>query len=435
MSSIFTKRLEKLDWQLIAEIEPLVVVMEAPEELEKIQKILPSIAHCNMEAEFGKENLENTRGLAKLFRLSQISLQYQLHMIEDLKHKAEEREQEREEFVQKLLNTEERFACLEKETLSLRKEVKKSRKMLAVQQESLFKGTDFKEFQKCLLCPKTFINESFLLSHMNRRHKTEMRENGLSPSVFSEMMKDTNNVSTTTATNNDELRMILQEIRKEVLTNNRGDGNELQTMSCLITNQQKQINELQNLLKSDKNGSNTNEKIKEEYEGRLKAQELFWGKRMREIESNFKCLLDESDKKHEKLQEDLLLEVTQFKKKLTKERRREKKRQHKAEVVKETENIEARSQSSENKIEDKEDEVHKNVQVILKSQEEEEEEEEEEKRRKEKKREKREKRRRKEEEKRRKEILSSLFFSFLLFSFLLFSSLFFSFLHISSHFF
>ena len=38
----------------------------------------------------------------------------------------------------------------------------------------MFNGTDPREFQKCVFCPKTFVNESFLLSHISRRHEEEM---------------------------------------------------------------------------------------------------------------------------------------------------------------------------------------------------------------------------------------------------------------------
>ena len=76
MSNIYPQRIERLDWQLIAEIEPVVVVMGAPEESEKLQGILSGIAFCNLDAEFGKELLESTRGLAKLFRLAQLIIQY-----------------------------------------------------------------------------------------------------------------------------------------------------------------------------------------------------------------------------------------------------------------------------------------------------------------------------------------------------------------------
>ena len=54
MSEIFPQRREPLDWQLIAEIEPMVVMLGAPEELTKLHRIQESLAFCNIETEFTK---------------------------------------------------------------------------------------------------------------------------------------------------------------------------------------------------------------------------------------------------------------------------------------------------------------------------------------------------------------------------------------------
>ena len=79
MSNTFPQHSERLDWQLVAEVEPGVVVMGGVEECEKLQGVLPGIAFCSLEAEFGKEMLESTRGLAKIFRLAQLIIQYLVH--------------------------------------------------------------------------------------------------------------------------------------------------------------------------------------------------------------------------------------------------------------------------------------------------------------------------------------------------------------------
>ena len=79
MSPMFPARQERLDWQLIAELEPLVLVGGCPEEIEKLQDVLAGLAFCSLEQEFGREMLEGTRGLAKIFRLSQLVIQYLIY--------------------------------------------------------------------------------------------------------------------------------------------------------------------------------------------------------------------------------------------------------------------------------------------------------------------------------------------------------------------
>ena len=91
---MFPARQERLDWQLIAELEPLVVAAGSREEigrcclvdvlcpascLEKLQAVLAGLAFCSVEQEFSREVLEATRGLAKIFRLSQLVIQYLMY--------------------------------------------------------------------------------------------------------------------------------------------------------------------------------------------------------------------------------------------------------------------------------------------------------------------------------------------------------------------
>ena len=143
---MFSERKERLDWQLIAEIEPLVVEAGAPEALDQLTQVMTGLAHCSLEAEFSREVLEHTRGLAKLFRLAQLSIQWLLHTRSEMELEMEsqrERETELNKTIQKL---NEDYNALVAETKALRKESKKRRKMLVAQQESMFKGSAFSKF-------------------------------------------------------------------------------------------------------------------------------------------------------------------------------------------------------------------------------------------------------------------------------------------------
>ena len=141
---MFSERKERLDWQLIAELEPLVVEAGAPEALDQLTQVMAGLAHCSLEAEFSREVLEHTsRGLAKLFRLAQLSIQWLLHTRREMELEREsqrERETELNKTIQKL---NEDYNALVAETKALRKESKKRRKMLVAQQESMFKGWCF----------------------------------------------------------------------------------------------------------------------------------------------------------------------------------------------------------------------------------------------------------------------------------------------------
>ena len=137
---MFSERKERLDWQLITEVEPLVLEAGAPEELDKLTRLMAGLAHCSLEAEFSKEALENTRGLAKLFRLAQLSIQTLLTTRADMERALEEQRETEAKLNQTIEKLNEDYKALVAETKALRKESKKRRKMLVTQQESMFKG-------------------------------------------------------------------------------------------------------------------------------------------------------------------------------------------------------------------------------------------------------------------------------------------------------
>ena len=61
----------------------------------------------------------------------------------------------------------EKVKCLEKE-------IEKYKKIIVMQQDCLFNNSKLETFQRCFHCDKVFVNESFLRSHIRRKH-------GLSP--------------------------------------------------------------------------------------------------------------------------------------------------------------------------------------------------------------------------------------------------------------
>ena len=58
------------------------------------------------------------------------------------------------------------------ELARLREELEAAQMTITLQQECLFKGYKMEDFQKCHHCHKIFTNHSYLISHIERRHKT-----------------------------------------------------------------------------------------------------------------------------------------------------------------------------------------------------------------------------------------------------------------------
>ena len=183
----------------------------------------------------------------------------------------------------------------EEENKALRKEMKKRRKMLTAQQECIFKGTDLREFQKCSHCPKTFVNQSFLTSHLARRHRLVRQEEGQEQG---------------------ELR---SHVKTEQEKLSGGSEVRMEELTRLLTRQQEQIQSLQETLKERLQEREEMEvkRGRGEVEGRMEAQERFWqaqvrtlGERLREEveaarsrEEGFRLQLQEEKEKRKEVRQ------------------------------------------------------------------------------------------------------------------------------------
>ena len=65
---------------------------------------------------------------------------------------------------------------LENTIKSLQRDLVKCKEIITLQQQCIFTGSSLQQFQKCLYCEKIFINESYLNSHLLRRHKNELKK-------------------------------------------------------------------------------------------------------------------------------------------------------------------------------------------------------------------------------------------------------------------
>ena len=206
------------------------------------------------------------------------------------------------------------LATMEIEVKALKKEAKNRKKMLAVQQKSMFEDKDFRDFRKCSLCPKVFVNESFLSSHMRRRHKEFNQESNTHMSQSNLLDK----------TNRGELLELLQDLKSD-LNLPKAKPNDFTFIFDLVKTQQEQINQLQaNTRIQDRQETGNNNDVKTEPEGsRLQAQELFWQSKIKTLEETFAKSLLESEEKLNNLKTEFENEKQKMKKKKRKKRKTE----------------------------------------------------------------------------------------------------------------
>ena len=79
------------------------------------------------------------------------------------------------------------------ELARLRGELETAQMTITLQQECLFKGYKLEDFQKCPHCYKIFTNHSYLISHIERRHKAT--EEGVVEKGTSNKETQTENIS------------------------------------------------------------------------------------------------------------------------------------------------------------------------------------------------------------------------------------------------
>ena len=99
----------------------------------------------------------------------------------------------------------------------------------------LISGLDFKEFKKCNFCPKTFVNDSFLDSHIKRRHPKEVN-NYILPSNNDFNSSMTEHDNDTAIVEREEIKLLLSEIKRQLLNQNSDHNNS--NITNLVTSQQ-----------------------------------------------------------------------------------------------------------------------------------------------------------------------------------------------------
>uniref|UniRef100_A0A1I8FZB5 C2H2-type domain-containing protein n=1 Tax=Macrostomum lignano TaxID=282301 RepID=A0A1I8FZB5_9PLAT len=159
----FKKRAERLDWRRLAAID--VDRIQRDLDFAALQEHLAGVTYCDAESEFARCNDAN---LVKLFRLAQLMIEYLLHSQEYLAHTRGQLERQTAEAQAEALALKQRLADKQREANDLKRECHKRKKLLIAQQQLMEAGPQ--SYQRCPYCPKAFLNNTFLRSHINRRH-------------------------------------------------------------------------------------------------------------------------------------------------------------------------------------------------------------------------------------------------------------------------
>lgn len=163
-SFAFRKRYERIDWRKISSVD--LDHISRTLDFNALQENILNITFCNIEAELDLRMIDPN--FVKLFKLSQLTIEYLLHSQEYLTGVVGTFDEKIKAAQEEIAKTKEELEKEKKELADVKKESHKRKKLLIAQQHMIHAGSG--SYNKCPFCSKAFLNSTFLQSHITRRH-------------------------------------------------------------------------------------------------------------------------------------------------------------------------------------------------------------------------------------------------------------------------
>ncbi|XP_069826777.1 cilium assembly protein DZIP1 [Dendropsophus ebraccatus] len=163
----FRTRHANVDWRRIGAIDVDRLANEL--DFETLQENIMSITFCNIENEKCPHcQCSLDPMLLKVFRLSQYTIEYLLHTQEYLTNNLKMLEEKVRATQAETEQLQAKMAKQTQEMKTLKEECKQRKKIISTQQMMISASAG--PYYKCQHCEKSFMNHSYLQSHMTRRH-------------------------------------------------------------------------------------------------------------------------------------------------------------------------------------------------------------------------------------------------------------------------
>ncbi|KAK3744300.1 hypothetical protein RRG08_030385 [Elysia crispata] len=167
----FRKRVERVDWRRIASVD--VDTIARTLDFTTLQDNIMNLTFCNLESEMDIRSIDPN--FVKLFKLAQLTIEYLLHSQEYLTSLCSSMEDKCKQSEQETEKVKTELDTLQKEMVEVKKESHKRKKLLIAQQQLMYAGNE--SYNKCPFCTKAFLNNSYLQSHIIRRHSAGTNNN------------------------------------------------------------------------------------------------------------------------------------------------------------------------------------------------------------------------------------------------------------------
>ncbi|KAM6414143.1 LOW QUALITY PROTEIN: cilium assembly protein DZIP1L [Rhynochetos jubatus] len=164
----FQPRRVSVDWRRFSAVDVERVAREV--DVATLQDHITSVTFCNLDGERCPHCGQPADPvLLKVLRLAQLSIEYLLHCQEHLGTSLAMHAQRLQVAHAELACTQQQAAEQEAQLRGAKEENRMWKKLIATQQLLLQAGPN--TYCKCHLCDKTFMNDSFLRAHVQRRHR------------------------------------------------------------------------------------------------------------------------------------------------------------------------------------------------------------------------------------------------------------------------
>ncbi|GAB1599969.1 hypothetical protein Ahia01_000274400 [Argonauta hians] len=158
------RKTEHVDWRKIAALN--IEQMYQTFDYNILQDNIYSVTFCDIELEVDNKSIDPN--YIKLFKLSQLIIEYLLNSQDYLTHQLGCVDERIKKHEQKENELKEKIGKLQHNLSKVSKESHKRKKLLMAQQQ-LIHGTPG-NYHKCPFCPKAFLHHSYLQNHLTKRH-------------------------------------------------------------------------------------------------------------------------------------------------------------------------------------------------------------------------------------------------------------------------
>ncbi|XP_064418508.1 cilium assembly protein DZIP1L isoform X2 [Latimeria chalumnae] len=163
----FRSRHDMVDWRHFSAIDVERVAREL--DVAVLQENITSVAFCNLDSE-RCPHCQNPMDpvLLKVFKLAQLTIEYLLHSQDFLTASIQLLEERLQGALDQHEKTKQEVTKQAEELKAVKEESRRRKKMIATQQLLIQAGAN--NYHKCHFCDKSFMNYSYLQSHVQRRH-------------------------------------------------------------------------------------------------------------------------------------------------------------------------------------------------------------------------------------------------------------------------